>query len=240
MMKKVFIILALMTVASVGSAQLFYYTPWNGNKSYVFSAGTDFSLVRQKMGENVSGLTIDPGLALSFRFEGDKKINDSFSYGGHFDFIFLAEKFDFDKRESHSGKSIRHDVTWFDIGVDAGLSLAYWLTQDVELQAGAGLFICSFGGFSGDMYEVNSAGIEVADSRNGKTEIFFSGASGISAMLQAKYFVTRNFFFSLSFRDYFEFNLLGLNGSNDEYAVHGGQRGVVMLGIGFKSWRELW
>ena len=124
--------------------------------------------------------------------------------------------------------------------MDAGLSLAYWLTQDVELQAGAGLFICSFGGFSGDLYEVNSAGFEVADSRNGKTEIFFSGASGISAMLQAKYFVTRNFFFSLSFRDYFEFNLLGLNGSNDEYAVHGGQRGVVMLGIGFKSWRELW
>ncbi len=239
MMKKVFIILTLMAVASVGSAQLFYYTPWYGNKSYVFSAGTDFSLVRQKMGENVSGLSTDPGLALSFRFEGDKKINDRFSWGAQIELSFLAEKFDFDKKESHSAKNIRHDVTWFDMGVDARWSFAYWPTLDIELQAAAGLFFYSLSGFSGDLYVVDNAGNEVTGSRNGQSKIFFSGASGISAMLQAKYFVTRNFFLSLSFRDNFEFNLLGLKGSDDDYAAHGGQRGVVMLGIGFKSWREL-
>lgn len=247
-MKKTTIILfALLVMGGVANAQYYYYNtrPWDGNKSYSLHIGTDFSITPRNFGETTTDLVAMPGLAASFRYEGDKSINERLSWGYQVEVNYLAENFSYNQATTRTiGNAtvpvVKHNkFNWWDGEVDFRLSLAYWIGDNIELQAAAGIFVTPIFGLNGETYEtLASSDVEVADSRK-ETKVplmfNFNFNTGISTMIQAKYFFNENFYVSLSARDNIGLNLFGgaLSEGND-YANQGGQRGIVMLGVGYK------
>ena len=239
MQKKAFYLLALIAVVLPGNAQIYHYytnsgTPWNGNKSYILNVGTDFSITSRNFGENTSGITSNPGLALSFRYEGDKNINERFTWGYQTEVIYLAQNFKYNKIDTYSGNTKHSDIRWWDLEIDLRLSLAYWIGDNIELQAAAGIYISPFFGISGESYETTATGTEVADSRKKEKGSSFNLGTGISTMLQAKYFFNENFFLSLNLHDNIGVSLFGKDFAIGGNSSQGGQRGVVLFGVGYK------
>ena len=239
MKKKVLLILAFVAIAVSGSAQVYYYRttsskPWDGNMSYSLNAGLDFSLVNQNFGSNTSDVTVNPGLAASFRYEGDKNINERFSWGYQFELSYLTQGIKYNKLDEYSSKIRNYDLSWWDLGVDIRLSLSYWIGDVIELQAAAGIFLDPFFGIKGESWETNAAGAEVSGSRKDEKASSFNFASGVSTMLQAKYFFNENFFVSLNIHDNIGLNLFGDNFDSNKIPSKGGQRGIVLFGIGYK------
>ena len=239
MKKSAFFILALIAVALPGNAQIYHYyrtggAPWDGNKSYILNVGTDFSITSRNFGENTSGITSNPGLALSFRYEGDKNINERFTWGYQTEVSYLAQNFKYNKIDTYSGNTKHSDLRWWDLEVDLRLSLAYWIGDNIELQAAAGIYISPYFGISGESYETTTAGAEVAGSRKKEEGKSFNFGTGISTMLQAKYFFNENFFLSLNLHDNIGVSLFGKDFAIGGNSSQGGQRGVVLFGIGYK------
>lgn len=238
-MKKNVIILVALIAAFSGNAQIYHYypsntTPWNGNKSYILNVGTDFSLTPRDFGESTSDITSNPGLALSFRYEGDKNINERFTWGYQTEVSYLAQNFKYNKVDTYSGNTKHSDLRWWDLEVDLRLSLAYWIGDNIELQAAAGIYISPYFGISGESYETTTAGAEVAGSRKKEEGKSFNFGTGISTMLQAKYFFNENFFLSLNLHDNIGVSLFGKDFAIGGNSSQGGQRGVVLFGIGYK------
>jgi hypothetical protein len=238
-MKKVFLLLALAAFAVSGSAQIYYYhttpsRPWDGNKSYSLNAGLDFSLVKADFGSNASDVDVKPGFAASFRYEGDKNINERFSWGYQLELGYLTQGVEYNKTESYSSKTYHSDLSWWDLQVDMRLSLSYWFGDVVELQAAAGIFLSPFYGVKGDRWQTTAAGGEVSGTREEQKASAFNFGTGVSTMLQAKYFFNENFFLSLNAH----YNI-GLSFFDKEFETelarsNGGQNGIVLLGIGYK------
>lgn len=242
-MKKTLLILATLFLCGAANAQYYYYNtaPWDGNKSYSLNVGTDFSITPRDFGELTSDLVSTPGLAASFRYEGDKNINEHLSWGYQFELNYLAQNFTYDKSttESIGGATVpviqHNNFNWWDGEVDVRFSFSYWPTESIEIQAAAGIFLSPIFGINGEQYEtLPGSTVEVAGSREEvKVPVFFNFGSGVSTMLQCKYFFTENFFASLSLRDNISVSLFGSDFS-EEFASNGGQRGIVMLGVGYK------
>lgn len=237
MKKSAFLFLALIAVALPGNAQIYHYyrtggAPWNGNKSYILNVGTDFSITPRNFGENSNNISSTPGLALSFRYEGDKNINERFTWGHQFEVSYLKQGFKYEET-TYNGTLKHEDLTWWDLQVDLRLSLAYWINDNIELQLAAGVYLGPFFGYSGEHYETNAAGDEIANSRQSNKVSSFSFATGVSTMLQAKYFFNENFFLSLNLHDDIALKLFSEDFSN-HIVSEGGQRGVILFGIGYK------
>lgn len=234
MRKTIFFTLALVAIAVSANAQRMYYTPWDGNKSYVLNVGTDFSIVQRNFGTNAFDISSTPGLAASLRYEGDKEITDNLAWGYQAEIGYLMQKIKFDK--TLESTNIQHnDCNWWDLQIDFRFSFAYLPIENLELQVAAGIFVSPLFGLKGTTYETTAAGVEVPDSRQDtKVPVFFNLGSGVSAMLQAKYFFNDNTFVSLNIHDNIGVDLFGKDFSDDLTLAKGGQRGVVMIGIGYK------
>lgn len=238
MKKNLFLVLAFIAFAVSGSAQVYHYytnsAPWTGNKSYILNAGLNFDIVSRDFGSNKNNLNVNPGLALSFRYEGDKNINERFSWGYQVEFSYLTQGIKYDEPVSGSTKIRHSDLTWWDLGFDLRLSLSYWINDNIELQAAAGVFTNPFFGIKGESYETTATGAEVANSRKDEKGSTFKLSTGVSTMLQAKYFFNENFFLSLNIHDNIGVNFFGSDFDEFEKGSKGGQRGIVMFGIGYK------
>lgn len=236
MKKGTFIMLAFIAIAASSSAQIRHYyrtnsAPWDGNKSYVLNAGLDFNITSPNIGPNID---ITPGFSLSFRYEGDKNINEHFSWGYQTEVSYLTQGVKSDVPVSNSTNVKHSDLTWWDLGIDLRLSLSYWINDNIELQAAAGLFVNPFTGKRGEIYETTASGVEVANSRQDAKSSSFGMKTGVSTMLQAKYFFNENFFLSLNVHDNIGLDLFGKEFNNDDNNSTDGQRGIVMVGIGYK------
>lgn len=237
-MKKHFLFaLALATFAVTATAQGFrYYTPWNGNNSYLLNVGTDFNITPRDFGPKASGLTTTPGLAASFRYEGDQEISKSLSWGYQVELSYLAQGIKYNELLDN-GHTKHMDYKWWDLSIDMRLSFSYWPVENIELQAAAGIFLMPFSGISGESYET-IGDVEVPNTRtDGKGGVTFNMGSGVSTMIQAKYFVTDEFFVSLNIHDNISVDIFGKDFTSGKSISKGGQRGIVMLGVGYKFYR---
>lgn len=244
-MKKTFLLLAVLFLCGVANAQYYYYNtaPWDGNKSYSLHVGTDFDIVPRNFGELTSDLVSTPGLAAAFRYEGDKNINEHLSWGYQVELNYLAQNYSYNKAKTEFINNIETAVVehnkfnWWDGEIDLRFSFSYWPTENIEIQAAAGIFLSPVFGIKGETYQtLAGTELEVPDSRKDvKLPAFFNFGTGISTLLQCKYFFSEDFFVSLSARDNIGLNLFGngLFGDGDYFAA-GGQRGIVMLGVGYK------
>ena len=237
-MKKVFLVLAFVALATTGNSQIYYHhynsKPWDGNKSYILNAGLDFSLVEQDFGSSAKDITVNPGFAASFRYEGDKNINENFSWGYQFELSYLAQGVKYSKLDANTATIKHSDLSWWDLGIDVRLSLSYWIGDAVELQVAAGLYNNPFFGIKGESWETNAFGAEVNGSRKDVGGSTFNLSTGVSTTLQAKYFFNENFFVSLNVHDNIALNLFSKDFDEDKDSSKGGQRGIVMFGIGYK------
>lgn len=91
-----------------------------------------------------------------------------------------------------------------------------------------------FFGIKGESWETNAFGAEVNGSRKDVGGFTFNLSTGVSTMLQAKYFFNENFFVSLNVHDNIALNLFNKDFDEDKDSSKGGQRGIVMFGIGYK------
>ncbi len=238
MKKQILFALAFAALAVTGNAQRYYYrsAPWDGNKTYILNVGTDFNITPRDFGPNSSGLVTTPGLAASFRYEGDKEISKSLSWGYQVELSYLGQGIKYNEKLENN--NIRYaDYNWWELEFDVRLSFSYWPADNIELQAAAGVFVQPFTGFSGKIYETDAKGVEVPDSRKDNSGgTIFNFGTGISTMVQAKYFFTDEFFASFNIHDD-----ISLSFFSKEFAENtlgkGGQRGVVMLGVGYKFFR---
>ncbi len=226
--------LALVAMVASANAQRMYYTPWDGNYSYALNVGTDFSIVQRNFGTNSFDIASKPGIAASFRYEGDKDITDNLLWGYQVELEYLMQKIMFNKTLETT--NIQHnDCNWWDLQIDFRFSFAYRPIDNLELQVAAGIFVSPLFGMKGTTYETTAAGVEVPDSREDtKVPVFFNLGSGVSTMLQAKYFFSDQGFVSLNIHDNIGIDLFGKDFSDGLTLAKGGQRGVVMLGIGYK------
>lgn len=226
--------LALVAMVASANAQRMYYTPWDGNYSYALNVGTDFSIVQRNFGTNSFDIVSKPGIAASLRYEGDKDITDNLLWGYQVELEYLMQKLSFNKTLETT--NIQHnDCNWWDLQIDFRFSFAYRPIDNLELQVAAGIFVSPIFGMKGTTYETTATGVEVPDSREDtKVPVFFNLGSGVSTMLQAKYFFSDQGFVSLNIHDNIGIDLFGKDFSDDLTLAKGGQRGVVMLGIGYK------
>ena len=242
-MKKTFILLAAMLLCGIANAQYYYYNtaPWDGNKSYSLNAGTDFSIVPRNFGESSHDITVSPGIAASLRYEGDKNINERLSWGYQVEASYLSLGYgyqsDIGATTTEPAMTQISNVNWWDGQLDIRLSFSYWFNDNIELQAAAGVYSGIIYGISGEKYKVlKGTETEVPESREtlkgGMS--FFNFDMGISTLLQCKYFFNENFFVSLSLRDNIGVNFFNDEDLTGEYNGNNGQRGIVMLGVGFK------
>ena len=129
------------------------------------------------------------------------------------------------------------NVNWWDGQLDLRLSFSYWLNDNIELQLAAGVYSGIVYGISGEKYKVlKGTETEVPESREtlkGGINIF-DFDMGVSTLLQCKYFFNENFFVSMSLRDNIGVNFFGDDDLLGEYNGNTGQRGIVMLGVGYK------
>lgn len=234
MRKSLLFILVFVAFAASASAQFILKpAPWKGNKNYIFNAGMNFTLVQPTMSSDVHNPSYSPGLALSYRFEGDKNINNKLSWGFQFEFSFMSQGYQFYKKDKSNGNNRYYDVGLWIFDGAFRYGLGYWINDNIELQISAGVFLGFFHGNSGESYGVTATGAEIADSRKNEVAISIISGLGISTMLQAKYFFNDNLFLSLNVHDNIglgSMELVGNSGKN-------GQRGIVLLGIGYKVLR---
>ena len=248
-MKKAFILLAAVILCGVANAQYYYYTnaaPWDGNKAYSINVGTDFSITPRNFGELTTDLVSTPGLAASFRYEGDKNISEKLSWGYQVELSYLSQNFSYNKTQTEyptSSSTQAVDVTeyatlkWWDGQLDLRLSFSYWLNDNIELQAAAGIFYGVVYGVSGETYkEITATHTEIPGTRDtvNVPANIFSFDMGVSTLLQCKYFFNENFFVSLSARDNIGLNFFGDDFEGTGLSSKGGQRGVIMAGVGYK------
>lgn len=240
MRKNLVIFLAFIAFAASASAQIYHYyttnsTPWDGNKSYLLNVGTNFSLVARDFGPDASDVSINPGLALSFRYEGDKPINEHLSWGYQGELGYMTQGIKFDEVDSYSGKRYRSDLSWWDLLFTIRFSFSYWFNDNFELQAAAGLFMTPFYGYKGERCQISATGNEVSNTGMEEKGSHFGMGAGVSTMLQAKYFFNENFFVSLNLHDNIAFgSAFGKDFHDGEVFSKGGQRGIVMVGVGYK------
>ena len=247
-MKKAFILLAAIILCGAVHAQYYYYTntaPWDGNKAYSLNVGTDFSLVPRNFGELTQDLKSTPGLAASFRYEGDKNISERLSWGYQIELSYLSQNYTYNKTENqwveplNTSQTVTQyaDLDWWDGQVDIRLSFSYWINDNIELQLAAGIFYGVVYGISGETYQaIANTDTEIPGTRE-TVKIpanIFSFDMGVSTLLQCKYFFNENFFVSLSARDNIGLNFFGDSFSDEAFGSNGGQRGIVMLGVGYK------
>ena len=238
MKKQILFALAFAALAVTGNAQRYYYrsAPWDGNKTYILNVGTDFNITPRDFGPNSSGLVTTPGLAGSFRYEGDKEISKSLSWGYQVELSYLGQGIKYNELLDN-GHTKHMDYKWWDLSIDMRLSFSYWPVENIELQAAAGIFLMPFSGISGKSYET-IGDVEVPNTRtDGKGGVTFNMGSGVSTMIQAKYFVTDEFFVSLNIHDNISVDIFGKDFTSGKSISKGGQRGVVMLGVGYKFFR---
>lgn len=232
-MKKILIAFAAMLVLMSAGAQRYYYTaPWDGNKSYMLNVGANLSLAQPSF-SNAYATSLDPGLAVTFRYEGDKNINEYLSWGYQFETGYLAQGAHFD----YIGYLNEHyDVNWWVAPVEVRFSFSYWTMENLELQLAAGVGYSLFYGTHGEKYAFGVGGLEVPGTREetGKAVDFFSSDMWVSTMLQAKYFFSETLFVSLSVHDNIGIGAFGGGSYDIGYTYQGGQRGMVMAGVGFK------
>ncbi len=248
-MKKAFLLLAAVVLCGIANAQYYYYTnaaPWDGNKSYILNVGTDFSITPRNFGELTNDLKSTPGIAASLRYEGDKNISERLSWGYQVELSYLAQGFSYNKTQQEyptTTSPTATDVTtyatidWWDAQLDMRLSFSYWFNDNIELQLAAGIYYGVANGLKGETYkELTATGTEIPDSRETVNVPFniFSFDFGISTMLQAKYFFNENFFVSLSAHDNIGLSVFGDDFNDSAFGNNGGQRGVVMVGVGYK------
>lgn len=258
MKKAILALAAALTLAGMTDAQVYYYRtnsrPWDGNKAYSLNVGTDFSITPRDFGELTTDLKSQPGLAASFRYEGDKNINERLAWGYHVELGYLAQNFEYTKflpaeNTSDPTSYLNHNrneyakMNWYDLQFDMRLSFAYWVNDNIEVQAAAGLYYGLANGYSIDSHQEYAAGEPLAgqtiegtvNSANLPFNIF-SFDLGVSTMLQAKYFFNENFFVNIALRDNIGLELL------DDFASefgsiknsNTGHRGIVMAGVGYK------
>lgn len=242
-MKKVFFLLAAVILCGVANAQYYYYsyTPWDGNKAYSLNVGTDFSIVPRNFGEASHDISVSPGIAASFRYEGDKNISEKLSWGYQVEASYLSLGYgyqtDIEATTTEPAMTQIANVNWWDGQLDLRLSFSYWLNDNIELQLAAGVYSGIVYGISGEKYKVlKGTETEVAESREtlkGGVNIF-DFDMGVSTLLQCKYFFNENFFVSMSLRDNIGVNFFGDDDLMGEYNGNTGQRGIVMLGVGYK------
>ena len=79
--------------------------------------------------------------------------------------------------------------------------------------------------------------LEKHSRTDGKGGVTFNMGSGVSTMIQAKYFVTDEFFVSLNIHDNISVDIFGKDFTSGKSISKGGQRGIVMLGVGYKFYR---
>ena len=248
-MKKSFLFLmAFVAVCTIAPAQYYYYTnaaPWDGDKAYSLNVGGDFSLTPRNFGDNVTNLRNTPGLAASLRYEGSKNFNESLSWGYQIEGSYLSQGFSFQQNKDIYSSSTPipttqfTNINWWDGQIDMRLSLSYWINDQIELQLAAGIYFGLLYGIKGEHYS-NYAGtnLEVPNSReevNVPLSIF-SFDMGVSTLFQAKYFFNENFFVSLSVRDNIGLDIFkeASFGSDNSIFGRGGQRGIAMVGVGYK------
>lgn len=239
-MKKTSILfIVFLSFASIAFPQhnhIDFASLWNGNKALSFNIGTDFNLTPRSFG--VQTLDIHPaaGLALSLRHEGDTPINDRFSWGYQVELSYLSQAYRY-TAAAHDLSTIEHvTLSQWDLQADVRVSLAYWLNDQIELQAAAGIYSGLLYGLAGESFQTwTSTALEVPASRQPISKFsIFNFDMGLSTLVQAKYYFNKNIFVSLSLRDNIGLNFFGDAFLKNPYLAHGGQRGIIMAGIGYK------
>lgn len=245
MMKKTaLLVVALLALGTSVNAQYYYYntTPWDGNKAYSLNVGTNFNITPLNLGDNIDGLKVLPGLSASFRYEGDKNINERLSWGYQVEFTYLNRLFDYSENKLEEINNVPNvpvtehsHITWWDGQFDIRFSFSYWFNDYFELQAAAGVYASPIFGIKGERYQtLQGTDTEIPNSREDAKAMSINFDMGISTLVQGKYFFNENFFVSLSLRDNIAMNFFGKDSPFEGLARDNGQRGIVMVGAGYK------
>ena len=235
-MKKTSTLLFVLIALSTGLHAQQFHTPLEGDKALSFNIGTDFNLTPRSFGVQTIQITPAAGLALSLRYESDNKINERFSWGYQGELSYLNQTYHYTAAPSDMAAIEHVTLNQWDLQADVRLSLTYRITNFFEVQAAAGVYSGLLYGISGETYQtVTATTVEVPNSRLPISKFsIFNFDMGLSTMLQAKYHLNKDLFVSLSLRDNIGLNFFGDAFTKNPYLAHGGQRGIIMAGIGYK------
>lgn len=235
MKKTLLLLVAALTIATTVSAQYIhynYYTPWDGNKAYSLNVGTNLDMNDSTFGFSTKHIP----LAASFRYDGEKDINESLSWGYQAEVSYLRHGSDY---------SVRYDIdptqtvigskdNW-NLQLDLRLTLGYYFTDNFELAAGVGVYYDLIKGANGEKYRTdNLTGLEVPGSREQIKNIdIFSTDMGASFYLGANYFLNEELFLTLSLRDLIGTDFFELVDGTSSFD----NRFIALIGIGYKALR---
>ena len=234
MKRTLLLLVAALSLGATASAQYYHYSyaPWTGNKAYSLNVGTTLDMKDSTLGFSTKHIP----LAASIRFDGEKDVTESFSWGYQAEVSYLRHGYDFTRPYDGYGtvnQTLVGSRDDWNLQVDLRLLFAYYFTDNFELSFGAGVYYDLIKGRNVSQYRIDRlTGVEIPDSHENDNGIdLFSSNIGVSLYLGANYYLSEEFFLSLSLRDQIGVDFFK---SFDEDSAAPENRACVMVGVGYK------
>jgi len=239
MKKSIITLILAFAFCGITNAQYYYYSsrPWDGDKSYSLNIGSVVPInFYGNALETATSYSYHFPMAASFRYFGEKAINERLSWGYQFEVSWLKYGVDFEKPSETAGQTLHGSFDKWDLPIDVRFTLGYYFTDNFELVAGVGFGYCLFNGIKSTSYETNTAtGAEIANSQevNEVPLNYLTFDPNVDAFLAGYYYLNENVFLSLSLRDRIGIPIESFLG--EETSSNGlKQYGIALFGIGYK------